>query len=203
MRRATAAALGTLIGTALLVTTKYAAPSANSGAGTAITAGDPVAVDGVAVGSTPLGASSGPAAAAPGPSGTPGAPAAAAPTGAARTTAAAPQPARTTPAGGGGATTAAPPPSCSTVSGSGQRVASPGTGTVTVTIKVCNGAISSATSTLSQSNWSNNTAALPALNSLTPQYYKTNISAIHYSGATLTSNAYQSSLRSAISKAGI
>lgn len=192
MRRATAAALGTLIGTALLVTTKYAAPSANSGAGTAITAGDPVAVDGVAVGSTPLGASSGPAAAVDGPSGTPGAPAAAAP-----------QPARTTPAGGGGATTAAPPPSCSTVSGSGQRVASPGTGTVTVTIKVCNGAISSATSTLSQSNWSANTAALPALNSLTPRYYKTNISAVHYSGATLTSNAYQSSLRSAISKAGI
>jgi hypothetical protein len=200
MRRATAAALGTLIGTALLVTTKYAAPSADSGAGTAVTAGDPVAVDGVAVGA-PV---SGPAAAVPGPSGTPGAPATSpAPTGAARTTAAAPQPARTTPAGGGGATTAAPPPSCSTVSGSGQRVASPGTGTVTVTIKVCNGAISSATSTLSQSNWSNNTAALPALNSLTPQYYKTNISAIHYSGATLTSNAYQSSLRSAISKAGI
>ena len=200
MRRATAAALGTLIGTALLVTTKYAAPSADSGAGTAVTAGDPVAVDGVAVGSAPV---SGPAAAVPGASGTPGAPVSAAPTGAARTTAAAPQPARTTPAGGGGATTAAPPPSCSTVSGSGQRVASPGTGTVTVTIKVCNGAISSATSTLSQSNWSNNTAALPALNSLTPQYYKTNISAIHYSGATLTSNAYQSSLRSAISKAGI
>ena len=199
MRRATAAALGTLIGTALLVTTKYAAPSADSGAGTAVTAGDPVAVDGVAVGA-PV---SGPAAAVPGPSGTPGAPVAAAPTGAARTTAAAPQPARTTPAGGAAATTAAPPPSCSTVSGSGQRVASPGTGTVTVTIKVCNGAISSATSTLSQSNWSNNTAALPALNSLTPQYYKTNISAIHYSGATLTSNAYQSSLRSAISKAGI
>jgi hypothetical protein len=199
MRRATAAALGTLIGTALLVTTKYAAPSADSGGGTAVTAGDPVAVDGVAVGA-PV---SGPAAAVPGPSGTPGAPVAAAPTGAARTTAAAPQPARTTPAGGGGATTAAPPPSCSTVSGSGQRVASPGTGTVTVTIKVCNGAISSATSTLSQSNWPANTAALPALNSLTPQYYKTNISAIHYSGATLTSNAYQSSLRSAISKAGI
>jgi len=200
MRRATAAALGTLIGTALLVTTKYAAPSADSGAGTAVTAGDPVAVDGVAVGSAPV---SGPAAAVPGASGTPGAPVSAAPTGAARTTAAAPQPARTTPAGGGGATTAAPPPSCSTVSGSGQRVASPGVGTVTVTIKVCNGAISSASSTLSQSNWSNNNAALPALNSLTPQYYKTNISAIHYSGATLTSNAYQSSLRSAISKAGI
>lgn len=198
MRRATAATLGTLIGTALLVTTKYAAPSATAGAVGAITAGDPVAVDGVAVGSAPPGASSGPAAAVPGPSGTAAAPASAAPTGAA-----APQPARTTPAGGGGATTAAPPPSCSTVSGSGQRVASPGTGTVTVTIKVCNGAISSATSTLSQSNWSNNTAALPALNSLTPQYYKTNISAIHYSGATLTSNAYQTSLRSAISKAGI
>jgi len=199
MRRATAAALGTLIGTALLVTTKYAAPSATAAGATAVSAGDPVAVDAATAGSAPPGAS----AAVPGPSGTPG-PAGAAPTGAARTTAAAPQPARTTPAaGGGGATTAAPPPSCSTVSGSGQRVASPGVGTVTVTIKVCNGAISSASSTLSQSNWSNNNAALPALNSLTPQYYKTNISAIHYSGATLTSNAYQSSLRSAMSKAGI
>jgi hypothetical protein len=72
-----------------------------------------------------------------------------------------------------------------------------------VTIKVCNGTISSASSSQSQSNWPNNTPALPALNSLTPQYYKTNISAIHYSGATLTSNAYQSSLRSAMSKAGI
>jgi hypothetical protein len=199
MRRATAAALGTLIGTALLVTTKYAAPSATAAGATAVSAGDPVAVDAVAAGSAGPGASS----AVPGPGGTPG-PAGAAPTGAVRTTAAAPQPARTTPAGGGGgATTAAPPPSCSTVSGSGQRVASPGVGTVTVTIKVCNGAISSASSTLSQSNWSNNNAALPALNSLTPQYYKTNISAIHYSGATLTSNAYQSSLRSAMSKAGI
>jgi hypothetical protein len=199
MRRATAAALGTLIGTALLVTTKYAAPSATAAGATAVSAGDPVAVDAATAGSAPPGAS----AAVPGPSGTPG-PAGAAPTGAARTTAAAPQPARTTPAaGGGGATTAAPPPSCSTISGSGQRVASPGVGTVTVTIKVCNGAISSASSTLSQSNWSNNNAALPALNSLTPQYYKTNISAIHYSGATLTSNAYQSSLRSAMSKAGI
>jgi hypothetical protein len=204
MRRATAAALGTLIGTTLLVAAKYGAPSATAGTATAISAGDPAAAaGGVAAGSAPPDAlSSSAAAAVPGPSGTPAAPGAA-PSGAARTTAP-PQPARTTPAGGGGATTAPPPPpSCSTVSGNGQNVASPGIGTVTVTIKVCNGAISSASSTQSQSNWSNNTAALPALNSLTPQYYKTNISAIHYSGATLTSAAYQTSLRSAMSKAGI
>jgi uncharacterized protein with FMN-binding domain len=35
------------------------------------------------------------------------------------------------------------------------------------------------------------------------QYYKTNFSQIHYSGATLTSNAYQASLRSAMTKAKV
>jgi hypothetical protein len=204
MRRATAAALGTLIGTTLLVAAKYGAASATAGTGTAITAGDPAAAAGnLAAGSAPPDASSSPATAVPGASGTPGAPGAV-PSGVARTTAAPPQPGRSTPAGGGGgATTAPPPPSCSTVGGNGVNVASPGIGTITVTIKVCNGVINSASSTQSQSNWSKNSAALPALNSLTPQYYKTNISAIHYSGASLTSSAYQSSLRSAMSKAGI
>jgi hypothetical protein len=173
MRRATAAALGTVIGTALLVAAKYAAPSATAGPATAITAGDPAAVGSGGPGSSL------PAAAASGPSGAP-----TQPSGAARTT-------------------AAPPPPCKTTSGSGISVESPGIGTVTVTIKVCNGVISSASSTQSQSNWENNGPALPALNSLTPQYYKTNISAIHYSGATLTSKAYRLSLQSAMTKAGV
>jgi len=205
MRRATAAALGTVIGTALLVVTRYTAPAGADAAG-AISAGDPVAVDAVAAG----GASSAPAGAVPGTvpgtdpgsSAAPGQPAAA-PTGAVRTTAA-PSPTRAAPATGGGAaaTTPAAAATCSTASGS-KKVASPGIGTVTVTIKVCGGTVSSASSSLSQSNWSNNTAALPALNSLTPKYYKTNISAIHYSGATLTSNAYQTALQAAVSSAGI
>jgi len=209
MRRTTAAALGTLIGTTLLVAAKYGAPSATAGTATAITAGNPAAdSNSTAAGSAPPDGTSASAGAAPGISGTP-APPGAAPSGTAHTTAP-PQPGRTTPAvagggggGGGGTTTAPPPPSCSNVTGSGVGVASPGIGTVTVTIKVCNGAISSATSTQDQSDWSNNTAALPALNALVPQNYKTNISAIHYSGATLTSHAYQSSLQSAMSKAGI
>jgi len=83
------------------------------------------------------------------------------------------------------------------------NVASPGIGAVTVTIKVCGGVLSTSTGSLSQSNLPANTQAIPALNTLAVQYYKTNISMIHYSGATLTSNAYQASLQSAMAKAGI
>ena len=50
---------------------------------------------------------------------------------------------------------------------------------------------------------SSTTESAAALNSLTVANYKTNFSAIHYSGATLTSNAYQASLRSAMTQAGI
>jgi hypothetical protein len=35
------------------------------------------------------------------------------------------------------------------------------------------------------------------------KYYKTSFSQIHYSGASLTSAAYRTSLKSAMSKAGI
>jgi hypothetical protein len=63
--------------------------------------------------------------------------------------------------------------------------------------------LKTSTATQSRSNWDDNAKALPALNALAVQYYKTNISKIHYSGATLTSSAYQASLRSAMSKAGI
>ena|SRR5215475_6711811 len=203
MRRATGAALGTIIGTALLVAAKYGAPSATADTPTSISAGDPAAADGVAAGSAPSDVPLSAAASVPGLTGIPG-PSGRAPSGAARTTSAPRPGSRTTPAGGGGGggTTTAPA-TCTSVRGNGADVSSPGIGTVTVTIKVCNGAISSASSTQSQSNWSKNSSALPALNSLTPRYYKTSISSIHYSGATLTSNAYQSSLRSAMSKAGI
>jgi hypothetical protein len=73
---------------------------------------------------------------------------------------------------------------------------------VTVSIRVCGSAVTTASSTQSRSNWGPNSAALPALNSLAVKYYKTDISKIHYSGATLTSAAYQASLRSALSDAG-
>jgi hypothetical protein len=74
---------------------------------------------------------------------------------------------------------------------------------MTVTIKVCGGAISTAAGSLSQSNWSKNNAAIPALNTLAVQYYKTDLSRVHYAGATLTANAYRTSLKSAITKAGL
>jgi hypothetical protein len=74
---------------------------------------------------------------------------------------------------------------------------------VTVTIKVCDDAVSTASSALSQSNWDDNTAALPALDQLAVQYYQSDITKVHYSGATLTSDAYQTSLKAALSKAGL
>ena len=197
MRRATAALLGTVTGTARLVGAKYTAPQAAGGhtatADVGAGAGDngddnPSANDG-----------------SPGPSGAgvsaaPGAPGASASTtpGAVRTSAG--KTTTTTPGTGTTTTTTA---SCKTVSGTATTIVSPGTGTATVTIKVCAGAITTASAALSASNWSANTQAIPSLNSLTIQYYKTDITKIHYSGATLTSNAYQTSLRSAMSKAGI
>jgi uncharacterized protein with FMN-binding domain len=74
---------------------------------------------------------------------------------------------------------------------------------VTVTIRACGSTVTSASSSQSRSNWDANSDALPALNSLAVKYYKTDISKIHYSGATLTSNAYQASLRSALGQAGL
>ena len=94
-------------------------------------------------------------------------------------------------------------PACMTTAGNAVNVASPGVGALTVTIKVCGGVMSTSNGSLSQSNLPANTPAIPALNTLAVQYYKTNISMIHYSGATLTSNAYQASLQSAMAKAGI
>jgi hypothetical protein len=72
-----------------------------------------------------------------------------------------------------------------------------------VTIKVCDGKLSTSTGTLSKSNWDANTAALTKLNSLAVQYYASDMSKITYTGATLTSNAYKASLSSALTKAGL
>lgn len=96
-----------------------------------------------------------------------------------------------------------PSPSCTTAAGAASNVESPGVGAVTVTIKVCNGQLTSSTGSISQSNWSANTAAFPALDTLAVQYYKTDVTKIHHSGATLTSKAYQASLKSALTKAGL
>lgn len=118
----------------------------------------------------------------------------AAPTGGASPTA----PPSTTPEPTGSAT-----PSCGTYTGPATNVASPGVGAVTVTIKVCDGVLTTSTGSLSQSNWDDNTEALSTMNELAVRYYKTDISKVHYSGASLTSDAYQRSLKSALSEAGL
>jgi hypothetical protein len=200
VRRATAALLGTVAGTALLVGAKYGSGPASATAVTSAAAplgpdpsgaGSPPAggaatggAGGTVTGGTPVGGNAAPAAGG-------GAPAGTTPT---RATGGGAPPARSAPP---------PPPACTTATGNPVNVARPGIGAVTVTIKVCNGAITSSTGSLSQSDWSRNTSAIPALNSLSVQYYKTSFAQIHYSGASLTSNAYQASLRSAMAAAKI
>jgi hypothetical protein len=82
-------------------------------------------------------------------------------------------------------------------------VGGPGVGAVTVTLKVCGSQVSSASSTLSESNYSKNSSALPAMDKLAVQYATSNINMVNYSGATYTSQAYRDALKSALSKAGI
>ena len=197
MRRPAAALLGTLAGTVLLVGAKYGSASPAATAGDTVAAGDAgTAGDTAGAPSAVLDGSAGAPAqnpsAAPGPSGR-----------SATSGTGTPAPGRTTGRPTGAATTTAAAPACTTKSGAASSVASPGVGNVTVTIQVCGGVLKTATAAQSRSNWDKNTAALPALNSLAVKNYKTNFSAIHYSGATLTSNAYQASLRSAMSQAGI
>src|SRR5262249_41665772 len=102
-----------------------------------------------------------------------------------------------------GQPTSRPSATCASHAGNAARVSSPGIGAVTVSVRLCGAAVTSALSSQSRSNWDANSEALPALNSLAVKYCKTDISKIHYSGATLTSNAYQASLRSALGQAGI
>lgn len=94
-------------------------------------------------------------------------------------------------------------PACASFTGAGANVAPDGVGTITVTINVCNGVVTSASATQSQSNWPNNPSAILTLNSLVPANYKTNVSKIFTSAASLTSAAYQTSLKSALTKAGL
>jgi hypothetical protein len=190
VRRATAAFLGTLAGTALLVGGKMAT---GSPATTATSAGtpmeDPAAGDGAGTATPALT----PAAK---PSARPSAKAPAKPA-ASATGGTAPKPAATT------KTTAAAPVTCRTATGSAAGIVSPGQGTVTVTVKVCGGKISSASSVMSGYNYtSNNDAAHPKLDSLAVTYGMTNISKVYVGGVTLTSHAYQTSLKSALAKIG-
>lgn len=195
MRRATAALLGTLAGTALLVGAKYATPEV---AGPNTPAGSDQGLDNPSASVDPSlsgSGSPGVSGAAAGASGSPAA-GASTPAGARTSAGQAAPPAPVT-------TTTNPAATCKTTTGNAATIVAPGTGTATVTIKVCGGVISSASATLSQSNWTANDKAIPQLNTLTVQYYKTNMSKITYSSATLTSNSYQTSLKSAMSKAGI
>ncbi len=200
MRRATAALLGTVTGTVLLVGVKYGAGSvghANVDSSTTLAERSGGAPDPGAAGST--GPAGGPSGEPAGPSGGPAAPLATGVPSAPPASRAAPGHS-TAPSKAASAGPPAPP-TCVTVTGDPIAVPRPGVGAVAVTIKACGGTISTASGALSQSNWSRNTNAIPALNTLAVQYYKTNFAQIHYSGATLTSNAYQASLRSAMTKA--
>ncbi len=200
MRRPAAALLGTVAGTILLVGAKYgtappAADAANSvAAGDAGPGGPPSGGD--APGAEPPNGSAAPGPATAGTGQSPTPPGRTPATKAAGHTSAPGQPTSRPPAN--------PPAStCATDTGGAARVSSPGVGNITVSVRVCGSTVTSATSSQSRSNWDTNSAALPALNTLAVKYYKTDISKIHYSGATLTSNAYQASLRSALSEAGL
>ena len=189
MRRATAALIGTVAGTALLVGAKYAAP-VPVGAGSAVgtdTGADP-GDQGVDVS---VSGSVDPSGGAPV---SPGAVPSAGPT----STKASPGRTTTAPT----ATKTTTPASCKTAAGAGETIANPGVGVVVVTVKVCNGVLTSASATLSKSNWEpQNTDAFVKLNSKAVQYYKTNLAAITVGGATRTSEAYVKSLLSAMTAA--
>jgi hypothetical protein len=200
VRRATAALLGTVTGTVLLVGLKYGTSPGHTNANNTAALVDPSGAgtaDPGAAGSAsgPAGAPSGLAApAGPGAASVPADPPASRPNPGRSAASSKPAPPGPPPPA---------PPACTTTAGDPSNVSRPGVGAVTVTIKVCGGAISTASGSLSQSNWSRNTNAVPALNTLAVKYYKTDFAQIHYSGATLTSNAYQASLRSAMSRANL
>lgn len=192
MRRATAAFLGTVAGTSLLVGAKYATASPEATNPTAV--GAPIGGDGAGLGTSPS---------APAMSGPPS------PTAKTRAGRSAATRTSSRPAAATSTKTTAPAPTkttatstCTTATGGAVRVSSPGIGSVTVTVKVCGGKISSSSGYMSSSNWDKNTSAIPALNSMAVTYGQTNISKVYYSGCSLTSAAYRSSLSSALSKAG-
>jgi hypothetical protein len=190
VRRATAALLGTVAGTALLVGAKYAAPP-SAGAGSAI--GGDVGETGVDPGTS----------ASVDPSADSGAPSSGNPSNPGPAPSAGPTSTKASPGGKTTAPTATrttAPVACKTVSGVGTTVVSPGEGTMVVTIKFCNGAITTSTGSLSKSNWNANTAAITEFNKQALQCTKTNLSPLSFSGATLTRNAYRTSLANALTK---
>lgn len=190
MRRAALALLGTTIGTSLLVGAKLGTPAP------AGVEDVPADAAGVAAGG-PLGPSLDPAT----------------PTPAASTAAAGPSPAtkpRTTTqsgskttAGGGTKTAASNPPATGLKSGS--FTGAPSTyryGTIQVTIAVSGGKITNATATYPTDRSTSaeiNNDAIPKLVRETLTAQSANIATV--SGATLTSNAYNVSLQSALDKA--
>lgn len=94
-------------------------------------------------------------------------------------------------------------PTCTATAGDPAGILAPGIGAVTVTITVCDGKVSSVSSILSQSNYGRNRKALLAMDQLAVEYAVADINMVNYSGATLTSDAYRASLRSALVKAGV
>lgn len=92
---------------------------------------------------------------------------------------------------------------CRDVAGDPATIGSPGVGDLAVTIKICGTAVTSASATLSQSNWKANDKAIPTMNTQAVAYHRTDLSQIAYSGATYTAAAYRTSLKSALTKAGI
>jgi hypothetical protein len=191
VRRATAAFLGTVAGTSLLVGAKVATatPEATSRTAVGSPIGDPAGGDGAGTG------------------GSPAAPPTSGPASRVAAKASATRPAGATSTRPATPRTTAPSPTratttCKTATGSAAGVSSPGISSVTVTVKVCNGTISSSSGYMPDSNWEKNSSAIPALNSLAVTYGKTNISKVYYSGCSLTSAAYRNSLSSALSKVG-
>jgi hypothetical protein len=98
-----------------------------------------------------------------------------------------------------------PTPTCDTYDGDSVSIGGDGgDGIVFITITVCNGVLTEAGGGVMMSNYEpQNTDAVAALNVLAVKYYKTDFSMITYSGATLTSAAYQASLKSAMALAGM
>ncbi len=197
MRRATAAVIGTVAGTTLLIGAKVATqPPADALASSSGAAGTGGAAGGDPGQSGDPGATGGAGAARGASASTPGASSSAV---ASRSTA---RP---------GATTGAPAPArtsaavtCRSYTGKTVSPVYKTQGSVTVTISACGGVLQSASAVQNDpTDYGPNKAAITSLNSLAVRYYKTNVSAIKVAQATFTSNAYRTSLEDALTKAGI
>lgn len=204
MRRAYLAVLSLLATLVALVGSRYlvtASTSSNTVAAELRAINDATGESGAKTsGSETLRASSSPSSSAS-PSGS-AQPGASASPGEATTT---PPPVATTDPGDGGDDPEQPPGPCATYEGDSVWIGPIAHyGTAFVTIKVCGGALTTATGGVMMSNYEpQNSEAVAALDQLALQYYKTNISMIAYSGATETAAAYRKSLQSALTQAGL